>query len=87
MVAVGNGELVWMGKGSASTATTLSTVGGAVAGGAIGVAMGGNRPGRVVGGVAGAALGGTAGYALSPGMMGQVMKAIEKTCASLPRRA
>jgi len=84
LIDVETGVEVWMAKGTATTGKTLSTVGGAAAGGALGVALGGDRTGRIVGGVAGATLGGVAGHALSPEREGQLEKVIAEACKTLP---
>jgi uncharacterized protein YcfJ len=86
MIDVQTGEMLWMGEGTGSTGRTLSTVGGAVVGGALGASLGSGRTAHVVGGVAGAVAGGVAGHTLSPDESRQVRKVIARVCEALPSR-
>jgi len=86
MIDVQDASLLWVGTGFGSTQQTLMTLGGAVLGGAAGLALGGDRTGRTVGGLAGGVGGGIAGYAIAPGMGKQVQKVVGKLCESLPSK-
>ena len=85
MINVEDGSILWMGSGSGTTGKTLSTIFGAAAGVAGGVAVSGEHD-KVLGGVAGGVLGGVAGRALSPQAADKAQEIIKKMCKSLPSR-
>jgi len=87
MIDVEDGSLLWVQTGQGSTGKTLATVGGAAAGGALGLTLGGGRSGHIAGGLAGAGLGAVAGYQLSPRQVTQTQKIVHKICESLPPAA
>jgi hypothetical protein len=84
LIDIEDAQILWLQVGHGRTGRTLATVGGAVVGGAAGVAVGGDTGGRVVGGLAGAGLGGVIGHTLSRQELEQAQKVVEKMCESLP---
>lgn len=84
LIDVEDAQILWLQVGHGRTGRMLATVGGAVVGGAAGVAVGGDTGGRVVGGLAGAGLGGVIGHTLSRQELEQAQKVVEKMCESLP---
>ena len=84
MIDVETAELVWMGQASGKTHRTLASAGGALAGAAGGVLLGGDSTGKVVGGVVGGALGGGAGYALTPDEAKLVRDIVKKLGKNMP---
>ena len=89
MVDVEDASILWIGSGYGSTARTLATVGGAVAGAAGGAVLGsagGGRGATIAGAIGGGLLGGVAGDTLSPQVAHQVQRVARKVCVKLPAR-
>jgi hypothetical protein len=87
LVDAETGEIIWMGDGSGSVNTGLSTMTGALVGVGVGAAIGHNSGGHAgVGGVIGGVAGGTAGNALSDSQVEHARKVVTAMCETLPQR-
>ncbi|MBP8304858.1 MAG: glycine zipper 2TM domain-containing protein [Phycisphaerae bacterium] len=85
MLDVEQGNILWIGTGSASTGKSLGTFLGAAAGAALGAAVAGGDSGdRTLGAIAGGVGGGVAGHLLSPEEEEVVQKCIKDVCKDLP---
>ncbi len=87
LIDVENGTILWIGTGSGSTGKGLATIGGAIAGAALGaVVAGGDSSDRLVGAAVGGVVGGVAGNALSPSQEKQVKKVVAEVVKGFPSR-
>ena len=88
MVNVNTGTLLWMGSGTGSKKSGLSTIGGAalgaVGGAAVANQVDNSGTSKAIGAVGGAALGGLAGKALEPEQANLVRKVIVKVTKNIP---
>ncbi|MFW5996397.1 MAG: CsgG/HfaB family protein [Lentisphaeria bacterium] len=83
MVDVESGEVLWIGSSRGGSGKTLSTVAGAVVGGAAGSQVG-SGSGRTAATIAGGALGGAAGKTMAPQTARVVEKSIQRMVKELP---
>jgi len=86
LIEVESSVVMLLGEASGSTGSVLSTVAGAVVGGAAGYGLGGSSSGRRFGTVTGAVIGGVVGHSLSGSQRKTVKKMIGVMLESLPAR-
>ncbi|MFW6414121.1 MAG: glycine zipper 2TM domain-containing protein [Verrucomicrobiota bacterium] len=83
MLDVETGEILWIASSRGGSGQTLSTIAGAVVGGAAGSQVGSGR-GRTAATIAGGVLGGAAGRTMAPQTARVIEKAIQRMMEELP---
>ncbi|AQT69902.1 Curli production assembly/transport component CsgG [Anaerohalosphaera lusitana] len=83
MVDVEDGSILWLATGEGKVGEFLTTLGGAAAGAAAGIAVSGEDD-EAVGGIAGGVLGGVVANQMTPQKEKKAKEIIDKMCESLP---